>query len=113
MRAACASKNLDAVPYCAPLQKFDSQRKEVVLYMVYLAPGHSLDQHQQEAGLAALDVVYVTPLRYPANTIRVYENLFPNKLCYAARLDSDQLGRVRGDPGVELVECIVNFRKCQ
>ncbi|KAK5114554.1 hypothetical protein LTR85_010131 [Meristemomyces frigidus] len=108
---ACASEDLTAVLYCAPLSSFDNPKKEADLYMVYLAPGHSLDQHQQEAGLEELAVVYENySQNILDNTIYVYATFYPDKLCYIARLAASQLERVRGNTGVELVECIVKFR---
>ncbi|KAI5357329.1 hypothetical protein Slin14017_G123380 [Septoria linicola] len=81
--------------YQAPLHHYDSPARVPDQYVVYLEPGHSLENHKQRVNIEGLS---------DAITF-VFDKLYPDKICYNAQLDAGLLAAVRADPGVELVEC--------
>ena len=54
-----------------------------------------MEQHKHIVGQALQD----------ANVLVLFDNLFPDKICYSVILDAESLTTIRGDRGVTLVEC--------
>ena len=63
-------------------------------YVVYLAKGYSMEQHKHTVGQALQE----------SDVLVVFDNLFPDKICYSVNMDAESLSVIRGDRGVELVE---------
>jgi hypothetical protein len=80
--------------YKAPLH-CDQENVVPDQYVVYLAKGYSMEHHKHIVGQALQD----------ANVLVVFDDLFPDKICYSVKLDAESLTTIRGDRGVELVEC--------
>ena len=78
--------------YQAPLHGGDNPHRIPDNYMVHLKSGYTLEQHKRHINLDASS----------AETIRV---IILSKIVDFARLNAEVLAVVRGDPGVELVEC--------
>ena len=81
-------------PYKAPLFNDDLPPGSVVpdAYVVYLAPGHSIEAHKAVVG-------------HEINVDIVLDRLYPDKLVYGAHMSREVLEAVRSDRGVEMVEC--------
>ena len=83
------------VKYQAPLLYCDLEDVVPDEYIVYLAKDVTLGQHRNTVGEALQD----------SKISVIFDNLFPDKICYSADLDAESLRIIRGDEGVEFVEC--------
>ncbi|TVY27984.1 hypothetical protein LHYA1_G003487 [Lachnellula hyalina] len=80
--------------YRAPLHNCDYESLVPNSYVIYLTPGHSLEQHSEAVGKDMKPLVH-----------HVFD-MYTEKVVYVGRpVDGSLLEAIRADEGVELVEC--------
>jgi hypothetical protein len=93
-KMSTGAQNVLTATYQAPLRGCGEGDVVSQSYIVYLAPGHSLEQH------SAIIKKDITPY-----VEHIYD-MYTEKVVYVGkRIDQDLLQAIRADKRVELVEC--------
>lgn len=86
--------------YRAPFRQCDGPMEDLIpdSYVVWLAKGHTLQQHKQVLG-GSFDLDSMVIAVFQCN---------PGRVCYEVKADDSSISAIRADAGVDYIDC--NYR---